>query len=76
MDTVTRNLSRYVKDRGINVSKMARDTGLPYMSLYDSLLNAERDRDIRGRELLLVCSFLGVNPMEFAETADNEKEVV
>ncbi len=51
---------------------MARDTGIPYMALYDSLLNDERDREIRGRELLRVCKFLGVNPMEFAE----EKETV
>ncbi len=67
MDSLTRNLSRYVKDKGINVSKMSRDTGIPYMALYDSLLNDERDREIRGGELMKVCAFLEVNPMDFAE---------
>lgn len=74
MDTLTKNLSRYVKDKGINVSKMSRDTGIPYMALYDSLLNDERDREIRGSELLKVCEFLERNPMDFVE--DPEKEVV
>ncbi len=72
MDAVTKRLADYVKEKRINVSAMARDTGIPYMALYDSLLNDERDREIRGRELLRVCKFLGVNPMEFAE----EKETV
>ena len=67
LDSLTRNLSRYVKDKGINISKMSRDTGIPYMALYDSLLNNERDREIRGGELIKVCAFLGVNPMDFAE---------
>lgn len=76
MDTLTKNLSRYVKDKGINVSKMSRDTGIPYMALYDSLLNDERDREIRGRELLKVCEFLEKNPMDFLDDSDKEVEVV
>ncbi len=66
MDAPTKNLSRYVKEKGINLSKMSRDTKIPYVSLYDSLLNADRDRDLRAGELFLVCEFLGVNPMDFA----------
>lgn len=71
MDILTENLSRYVKDKGINVSKLARDTGLPYMALYDSLLSERRDREIRGNELLKVCKFLGVNPTDFADDSGN-----
>lgn len=70
MDIPTKNLSRYVKEKGINLSKMSRDTKIPYVSLYDSLLNADRDRDLRAGELLLVCKFLGVNPMDFAANED------
>ena len=66
MDVPTKNLSRYVKEKGINLSKMSRDTKIPYVSLYDSLLNPNRDRDLRAGELCLVCKFLGVNPMDFA----------
>lgn len=71
MDNLTENLSRYVKDKGINVSKLARDTGLSYMALYDSLLSERRDREIRGNELLKVCKFLGVNPTDFADDSGN-----
>ncbi len=67
MDAVTKNLSQYVKEKGINVAKMSRDTGIPYISLYDSLINEKRDRNIRGQELMDVCDFLGVDPRDFAE---------
>ena len=67
MDIPTRNLSRYVKDKGINLSKMSRDTGIPYMSIYDSLVNEARDRDLRAEEMLRICKFLGVNPMDLAD---------
>ncbi len=67
MDVPTRNLSNYVKDKGINISKMSRDTGIPYMSIYDSLINKERDRDLRVGEMFTICRFLDVNPMDFAD---------
>lgn len=70
MDTPTRNLSKYVKEKGINLSKMSRDTNIPYMCLYDSLLNSDRDRDLRAGEMLVICGFLGVNPLDF----NDEKE--
>lgn len=73
MDAVTRNVAEYVKRKRINLSAMSRDTGISYMALYDSLVNTERNREIRGKELLAVCDFLGVNPMDFA---DKPKEVV
>lgn len=70
MDIPTRNLSTYVKKTGINLSKMARDTGLPYMALYDSLINDSRDRDLRVGEFFLICKFLGVKGEAFAEKGD------
>jgi len=72
MDIPTRNLSRYVKDKGINISKMSRDTKIPYISLYDSLINDSRDRDLRVGEFFTICDFLDVKCEDFAE----EKEVV
>lgn len=74
MDAVTKNVAEYVKRKRINLSAMSRDTGISYMALYDSLVNTERDREIRGRELLAVCDFLGVNPMDFADKP--EKKIV
>lgn len=73
MDIPTRNLSKYVKEKGINISKMSRDTQISYMALYNSLMNSERERYLRAGEMLSVCQFLGVNPKDFAEP---DKEVV
>lgn len=67
MDALTKNVSDYVKEKGINISQMARKTGIPYGALYDSLLHKERDRELRGRELIAICDFLGVDPMSFAD---------
>ena len=67
MDALTKNVSDYVKEKGINVSQMARQTGISYGALYDSLLHEERDRELRARELISICIFLGVDPMFFAD---------
>lgn len=72
MSTYTKNLSEYVKKKGINLSKMARDTGISYSALYSSLMDSDRGRDLRDYEFMGVCFFLGVDPREFA----GEKEVV
>lgn len=72
MDTPTRILSTYVKDKGINLSKMSRETGIPYMSLYDSLLNENRDRNLRVGEFMGICGYLEVNPMDFADDAKTD----
>ncbi len=67
MSVYTKNLSEYVKKRGINLSKMARDTGISYSALYNSLMGSERERDLRDYEFMSVCFFLGVDPREFAD---------
>lgn len=67
MDIPTRNLSQYVKEKGINLSKMSRDTGISYVSIYNSLINEVRGRDLRAGEMFKICEFLGVNPMDFAD---------
>lgn len=72
MDIPTRNLRRYVQEKGINLSKMSRDTQIPYVALYDSLQNPARGRDLRAGEMLSVCMFLGVNPMDFADRSEGE----
>lgn len=74
MDIPTKNLSKHVKEKGINLSKMSRDTRIPYMALYDSLLNDDRDRALRAGEMFMVCRFLGVNPMDFADEAEKKGE--
>ncbi len=66
MDIPTRNLSKYVKSKGINISKMSRTLGLPYIALYDSLINDSRDRDLRVGEFFMICSYLEVKGESFA----------
>lgn len=39
LSTYTKNLSDYMKKMGINLSKVARDTGLSYPALYSSLMD-------------------------------------
>ncbi len=67
MSGYTKNLSEYVKKRGINLSKVARDTGLSYSALYNSLMDTDRERDLRDYEFMGICFFLGVDPRDFAE---------
>jgi len=50
MDIPTRNLGEYVREKGINVTRMSEKTGIPYTALYDSLLHKNRERDLRVGE--------------------------
>lgn len=65
MDKPTRNLGEYIKKKGFNLSEISRKTKIPYMSLYDSLSNENRDRDLRAEEFLALCKHLELDPMEF-----------
>ena len=64
---VTKNLAQYAKDKAINLSAMSRATGIPYSSLYASLGDKNRERPLSVDEAVLICGFLGVNPMDFAD---------
>ncbi|MGM9915872.1 helix-turn-helix domain-containing protein [Anaerotignum sp.] len=67
MDIPTRNLGRYVKEKGVNITRMSEETGIAYTVLYDSLLHKNRDRDLRIGEYFAICKFLEKNPMDFME---------
>lgn len=71
--SLEKNIASYIKEKAINLSEMSRQTGINYAALYDSLFNKDKNRQLRGRELVAICVFLGVNPMDFAE--EPEKEV-
>ncbi|MCQ4638003.1 helix-turn-helix transcriptional regulator [Anaerovorax odorimutans] len=66
MGIITSEIAGHIKEKGINVSKMARDTGVSYQALYASLCDEDRKRSLRDDELIAVCKFLDINPMEFA----------
>ena len=69
MDIPTRNLSKYVKDRRINLSQMSRAINIPYISLYDSLMNDARDRDLRVGEFFSICQYLKIPAETFSGDA-------
>lgn len=71
MDIPTKNLGKYVKDKGINLTNMSRSTGIPYGALYSSLLSSKKGRNLRFGEALAVCRFLGVDPMDFADREES-----
>lgn len=73
MSVVTKKVSEYVKNKGINLSKLSRDTNIRYMDIYNSLANPKRNRDLKDYELIRICKFLGVNPMDFAEDEGRKK---
>lgn len=68
----TKKLGKYIKDKAINLSALSRATGLPYGVLYDSLSNKNRERPLSMDEAIIICKFLGVNPMDFAEELEKE----
>ena len=66
MSFVTKNVSRYESEKGYNLSKLSRETGIPYGSLYASLCDDGRERDLRDDEFIKICLFVDANPMDFA----------
>lgn len=73
MDRATKGVSEYIRQKGFNLSEISRKTKIPYMALYDSLMNDKRDRDLRVGEFLALCNHLELNPMDFAEENNIEK---
>ncbi len=65
LDRATKKVSEYVRQKGFNLSEISRKTELPYMVLYDSLMNEKRNRDLRVDEFLRLCDHLDVDPMQF-----------
>ena len=73
---VTKNLAQYAKDKAINLSAMSRATGIPYSSLYASLGDKNRERPLSVDEAVLICGFLGVNPMDFTDEPGGKEKGV
>ena len=72
----TKNLAKYIKEKAINLSAMSRATGISYRALYDSFSNKHRERPLTVDEAIVVCKFLGVNPMDFADKRDHESLLI
>lgn len=55
-------LSEIIESKRINLSKMAREIGIPYHGIYNSLRGK---RNLRSGELIAICRYIEVNPMDF-----------
>lgn len=64
---ICRKIGAYMKEKGIKLSEVARKTGLDYHSLYASLYDRKRERDLRTEELIPLCIFLNIDPRDFAD---------
>lgn len=73
MDSATKKLGEYIKQKGFNLSEISRKTGITYMSLYNSFLNEKRERDLKVDEFLLLCKFLELDSMAFCPDEQKEK---
>lgn len=58
-------LSEIIEDRSINLSKMARALNLSYKAIYNNLSKNGTGKELRSSEMIAICKYLGVNPMDF-----------
>ena len=75
INNVTERIGDYLRVSRINLSELSRKTGVPYSTLYASVWDRSRHRDLRANELMSICVVLGINPMDFVDDA-NKKDVV
>lgn len=71
---ITKKLARYTRDKAINLSAMARATGISYCALYASLGDKNRDRPLSVDEAVLICKYLGEKVENFADTDEKGGE--
>ncbi len=64
MDHTTKALSRYISERGVQMSTISEATKIPYASLWGSL-SKNGSRPLRADEFLAVCHFIGKSPFDF-----------
>lgn len=72
--SVTKNIARYVREVGINLSELSRKSGVPYGSLYASLGTEKKKRELRADELTDICQVLKINPMDYADGKETSYE--
>ena len=64
---VTKNLTNYIKEKGINLSVMSRVTGISYSAIYAIVGDKNRGRPLSADEAVLICRFLDKKVEDFAE---------
>ena len=75
VNNITQKVGRLLKNSHVNLSELFRKTEIPYNTLYASVWDRSRHRDLRANELMSICVVLGINPMDFVDDPD-KKDVV
>ena len=65
INNITENIGDYLRMKRINLTELSRKTGIHYNSLYASVWDRSRHRDLRANELMSICVVLDINPMGF-----------
>ena len=60
---ITNLIADIVADKGIKIARISEATGIPYQKLCVSL-DKTKSRELRADELVKVCKFLDINPLE------------
>lgn len=64
MTDVTKEVSEYIRDKGITISAISQRTGISDGVLRSSLCKKSK-RKLRADEYLKICDFLGIDPLRF-----------
>lgn len=73
-DMPTMSISKYVAEKGIKISTLARETNISDGVLRRSLATCERD--LRANEFLKICNFLGKNPFDFYQAPEHSPSIL
>lgn len=65
VDELTKALGKTLRDTGINLKRLAVNTGIPYWTIYNSLGTNGKSRSLRADEFMKICRALTLNPWDF-----------
>lgn len=72
INNITENIGDYLRRKRINLTELSRKTGIHYNTLYASVWDRSRRRDLRANELMSICVVLDINPMDFIQDDTND----
>lgn len=64
---ITERIADIVSQRGVSTAKIAEVTGISPQILYNCF-DQKKKRELKADELILVCRFLNINPLDLSAT--------
>ena len=55
INNITENIGDYLRRKRVNLTELSKKTGIHYNSLYASVWDRSRRRDLRANELMSIC---------------------